>query len=292
MNPKDLASLTNFQLLDVRLPDDFEASHLQGAINNCVFEMSFADQLAQTAPDQSMTTIVYGANDESLEATVAAEKMNHIGYTDVRILEGGIQGALSLNLSAETGTPIQDNAGNADGQYPIDLQESNFEWLGRNLINKHWGTAPIKSGYLKFNAGTLVSGEFIIDLQGLLCTDLKGSDMHDVLIAHLQNDDFFDVSNYPEAIFTVTGSSPIEGSSSGSPNLTVFGNLNLRGQTHPIQFEAATGITPEGFFAAQASLSIDRTQWGVLYGSGKLFHRLAGHLVNDLIEFQIRILTN
>ena len=36
---------------------------------------------------------------------------------------------------------------------------------------------------------------------------------------------------------------------------------------------------------------IDRTDWGVLYGSGRFFRRLAGHLVNDSIELQLRLLT-
>jgi len=69
-------------------------------------------------------------------------------------------------------------------------------------------------------------------------------------------------------------------------------DLTLRGQTHPITFEAATGITPEGTAAAQATLSIDRTRWGIFYGSAKYFHRLAGHLVNDFIDFEIKIVTS
>ena len=50
-------------------------------------------------------------------------------------------------------------------------------------------------------------------------------------------------------------------------------------------------MTPEGKFAAQASFAIDRTLWEVLYGSGKYFRNLGGHLVNDLIELQLRIVT-
>jgi hypothetical protein len=38
-------------------------------------------------------------------------------------------------------------------------------------------------------------------------------------------------------------------------------------------------------------LAIDRTLWNVLYGSGKYFRRLGGHLVNDQIEIQLRIVT-
>ena len=58
-----------------------------------------------------------------------------------------------------------------------------------------------------------------------------------------------------------------------------------------MKFLAVVGVTPEGKLAAQASLAIDRTLWEVLYGSGKYFRNLGGHLVNDLIELQLRIVT-
>jgi len=58
---------------------------------------------------------------------------------------------------------------------------------------------------------------------------------------------------------------------------------------HAIAFDAAAGWTPGCLPAAQATLAFDRTLWGVLYGSGKHFQRLAGHLVNDLIEIQLRV---
>ena len=45
----------------------------------------------------------------------------------------------------------------------------------------------------------------------------------------------------------------------------------------------------DGRPAAQATFSFDRTLWNVLYGSGRWFHRLGGHLVNDLVEIQVRI---
>ena len=54
------------QLLDVRLGDDFEAAHLPGAHNNCVYEVAFADRLADTAPQKDVPTIVYGAHTHSI----------------------------------------------------------------------------------------------------------------------------------------------------------------------------------------------------------------------------------
>ena len=40
---------------------------------------------------------------------------------------------------------------------------------------------------------------------------------------------------------------------------------------------------------AQATVVCDRTRCGVNYGSGRLFRRLAGHLVNDEIELRLRL---
>ena len=44
-----------------------------------------------------------------------------------------------------------------------------------------------------------------------------------------------------------------------------------------------------GTLALQAYFALDRTQWGVRYGSGKLYERLGMHLVNDEINFDVTI---
>ena len=146
MKPEELADLGNLddvQLLDVRLSDDFEAEHLAGALNNCVFEVAFVSQLSESAPDAKRATIVYGANAQSQEAETAAEKLRRQGYTDVRIMEGGLQAAREAGLDIILGKPLSPDPASPDGIYQIDLNESHLEWLGRNLLNKHWGTAAL-----------------------------------------------------------------------------------------------------------------------------------------------------
>jgi hypothetical protein len=71
-----------------------------------------------------------------------------------------------------------------------------------------------------------------------------------------------------------------------------MGDLTLKGISDPLTFRAAAGMTPDGKAAAQAVLSFDRTYWNVLYGSGRYFHRLGMHLVYDLIDLEIKIVTN
>lgn len=284
-------SSPDLTVLDVRLPDAFNACHLPGAHNNCVFEVAFPSRMSGHCPDLDKPVCVYGDNPGSHESRVAAEKLIRAGYTQVFEFRDGIEawqraGLPLLGASAVTDTPAE---APRNGHYSIDAAESTFEWLGRNLLNKHWGTAPIVSGHIDLTDGIITAGEFEIDLTRMECTDLRGSPLHDVLIAHLQSDDFFDTERHPTATVVVTRSEHVPGTTAGGQNVKLHADLTLRGETHPIEFTASAGLTSAGKLAAQAAFAIDRTRWGVIYGSGRLFSRLAGHLVNDLIEVQVRI---
>jgi rhodanese-related sulfurtransferase len=294
ISPAELASaLTQSvapQFVDVRLADDFEAAHLPGALNNSVFEVAFHDRLANTLADKDHAIVIYGATAKSHEAAMAVEKLERAGYSDLLILDGGIDAWITTGHAIETGTPLPPVPPSPDGDHELDLAECRLEWLGRNLLNKHQGTIAITEGHLKFDQGQLCGGEVVFDLTTLQCTDLDGA-LHDVLIGHLKDHDFLDATEHPECRLVIRSADPITGAASGCPNLTVHADLTMRGVTQPIDFTAAAGLTPEGKPAAQTSFAIDRTRWGILYGSSRFFHRLSGHLVNDLIEFQARILT-
>ena len=223
---------------------------------------------------------------------MAAEKLDRAGFSRVWEFRDGIEGWRACGYDVEgRRSGIPEPAAISDGVHVIDRKESRIEWLGRNLLNKHWGRAEIRRGEITFRDGVPVFALFSIDMTTLSCDDLKGDPLHDVLITHLQSDDFFDVTRFPKAVFEIDSFAPIENSSPGAPNYHASGNLTLRGITEPVEFDLVAGITGDGKAAAQASFAIDRTRWEVIYGSGKLFHRLANHLVNDLIEFQVRIVT-
>lgn len=267
------------QILDVRLAEDFEAAHIRGAKNNCVFEVDFGSRLAETAPSKDMHTLVYGASDHSHEASMAVEKMKRLGYTDVHVLKGGI--ALAESSELVTGNPLPASPPEPDGHYRINTDESSVIWTGRNIINSHTGTVGIKHGELVFQSGEIVGGEVVLDLTDLTCTDLAGSPGHDVLIDHLKSHDFFDVEKHPTATVTILGGNLQQ----------VRADLELKGITRQIDIPIAGGFDENGNPATQAVLTIDRTDWNIIYGSRRFFHRLAGHVVNDEIQIELRILT-
>ncbi|MCH7226958.1 YceI family protein [Haloferula sp. A504] len=279
------------KVLDVRLADDFGTAHIPGATNNCVFEVAFHERLREAAPDPNRPTVLCGATDDSHEARMAAEKLERGGYTDLAILDGGLAAWRAAGMPVEEGAPLASAPEPPDGRRELDLDECRLQWLGRNLLNKHFGTIRITAGHLDFSGGTLSGGEFTFDLRSLRCDDLDGDPLHDVLIGHLLDHDFLDADAHPECRLVITAAETLPDTAPGQQNLRIEANLTLRGVTEPVAFTAAAGLTPEGRAAAQASFAIDRTRWGILYGSGRFFHRLAGHLVNDLIDFDVRIVT-
>ena len=275
-------------LIDVRLSEDYECCHLPGAANNCVFEVAFTERMPGVAPDLSAPVCLYGAGDGSIESHMAAEKLSRLGYTAVHELEGGIAAWRAAGMPVEE-CPAPPGPVLYDGHYRIDLDESRIQWTGRNLLNHHTGHIALKAGELIITGGRLAGGSFVIDMARITCVDLTGDPLHDVLIRHLRDHDFFDTGLFPEARFEITNAEPIDGATPGAPNLHVSGKLTLKDVTAPLDFLASAGITADGKPAAQATLSFDRTLWNVLYGSGKWFLHLGGHLVNDLIELQLRI---
>lgn len=279
-------------LIDVRLESDYLESHLPGARNNCVFEVGFLDRMSGLAPDRGAPVCVYGAGPDSHESRMAAGKLLRGGYGVVYDYRGGIAewtaggGRLEGEGSDARGRGMTPRP---DGEVALDLGESRLEWLGRNLLNKHWGTIDIASGVLRFADGSLIGGEFSFDLSTMRCTDLSGDDLHDVLIGHLLSDDFLDAGRHPVATYRILSVSETSGLPAGEPNLRVEGELELKDRRGSLSFDAVAGWTPDGRPAAQAAFAFDRTLWNILYGSAKYFSNLGGHLVNDRVEIQLRI---
>lgn len=278
--------------IDVRGKSDYDHAHLPEARHNSVYEIGFEDRMTTLAPDQAVAVCVYGHGPDTQEARMAAEKLVRAGYTEVLQLRDGLDGWKAAGLQVEgTGESPTVAPSVPDGRREIDLGESRVEWVGRNLLNRHRGTVALKSGYLDFQNGLPVGGEFVFDMHVMACENLAGDALHDVLIDHLRSHDFFDSAVYPEARFRAEKITPLEGAAPGAPNLRVDGELTLKDRTLPLGFDAVAGFTPEGKPAAQAAIAFDRTQWNALYGSGRFFRNLGMHLVNDLIELQLRILT-
>ncbi len=287
---EELVALQNgtseIDVIDVRLDEDFNAGRLPSVKNASVLKVSFLEDLAALGCAKDRPIIVYGDSSDSHESRLAAGKLGRAGFADVREFRGGLRDWQT------SGQPVDGNDANpaADlptGIFQINLGESRVEWLGRNLLNKHRGTIGLKTGRVQLKDGTLVGGEFVINMNAITCSDIPDSKINQVLINHLKSDDFFDVDSFPEARFKMLKVEALPGATPGVPNVRISGELNLRGKLHPLVLTAVTGLYANSRFGAQAAFVFDRTLWNSIYGSGKFFENVGMHLVNDLIEVQV-----
>jgi rhodanese-related sulfurtransferase/polyisoprenoid-binding protein YceI len=282
-------------LIDILTGIHFEKVHLPGARNACVFEVSFLEQVFDIVDDKSSEVVLYGSSSRSMDAVSAAEKLRREGYENVSILNGGLEAWRSSGYELEGNQPDMTDPETLlqldDGTYTVDINQSLIEWSGRNPNTKHYGTVGLKRGQVEVNRSA-IAGVFEIDMNSIDNTNLKGDELHSVLISHLKSDDFFLVDIFPTAVLTINEGRPVQVPYLSSPNYRFDATLEIRRVKGQLPFEATVTKTEEGGLAAEAHFDIDRTHWEVIYGSTRFFENLGMHLVFDLISFQVKIVTN
>lgn len=279
-------------LIDVLPEEEFGLVHLPGAKNACVYNVTFLDDVAKLVPDRAKSVVLYGSSALSLASTTAAEKLVAAGYGALVDYRGGIEDWLSA------GHPTEGNRSDEkpesklrDGMHEIDRETSKVEWTGRNLTGAHSGILKLSDGSIEVAGGQPLRGSFTLDMNSIANADIEDGDMRQLLIEHLKSDDFFDVQRFPEAKFRISKCTAVPGAKPGRPNYEITGELTMKGVTREIVFPAMLGLTTDGVLAADAHFDIDRTQWNVLYGSGKFYEKLGKHLVNDEISLALKLIT-
>lgn len=271
----------------------YQQIHLPDAMHACVFEVTFLDQMSALTQDKSQGIVVYGDSKQTHDAKTAAGKLLRDGYSDISILEGGLSAWQAAGYplhgdSIEAAESVEQQI--ADGIYLIDTEASVIEWAGRNPTTTHWGTLKLSDGEIRVENGQ-VTGHFVIDMQTIENINLAGDDLKQVLEGHLKSDDFFFVKLFPTATFEMTARPTAQLQQVSAPNFEVSGNLKLCGITAEQNFPATIVATDNERISAEAHFDVDRTRWGIIYGSTKYFKHLGMHLVFDLISLQLRMFT-
>lgn len=167
----------------------------------------------------------------------------------------------------------------------VNAENSTIKWIGSKVASSHEGTVNIQKGMLMIDHGTLVGGQFSIDMTSISNTDIESEEYRAKLNGHLKSKDFFNVEQFPLAIITITKAEKGEGNS-----YKVVADLTIKGITHPVTFPAKVTINGPNF-SATAKIKIDRTKWGIEYNSGNFFENLGDHLIKDEIEFDVYLLS-
>lgn len=173
-------------------------------------------------------------------------------------------------------------------KYTVNVGESTIHWKGFKPTGTHTGTINLENGTFKTSDGQLQSGSFLIDMKSINVTDLESGDGKENLEAHLmgtvegKEGDFFNVTKFPNAAFEITGTEAIE---NGKTRLS--GNLTIKGQKHNISFPVMISNEGDMMSLESEAFTIDRTTWGVNYGSKSIFDNLGDKFINDDMELKI-----
>lgn len=168
--------------------------------------------------------------------------------------------------------------------YKVDTTKSTVEWYAEKVTGKHNGTINLKSGEIANNHGRF-GGNFVMDMNSLVCTDLQGGSKSK-LEGHLKSDDFFSVAKHPNANFEIISMTPINGAKVGSPNFTVSGKMTIKGITQTLTFPAIVAFAGNGM-TANADVVIDRSKYDVRYGSKSFFSDIGDNAIYD--EFTLKV---
>lgn len=173
-------------------------------------------------------------------------------------------------------------------QFEIDTTSSVIEWQGAKPTGKHTGTIQIEDGALMANDSIIESGRIVIDMESINVTDLQGEEKQN-LEAHLKGTvegkegDFFDVTKYPEASFEITGVTQKEGKT------FLQGNLTMKEETKNVEIPVNINRNGETLQLTSEPFTIDRTKWGVNYGSKSVFDSLGDNFIDDEIQLTINV---
>jgi len=173
---------------------------------------------------------------------------------------------------------------------PIDVDRSKVEWLGEKVMGQHNGNLQLKKGEVEIENRTLVAGRLVFDMKSINVLDIKDPKKKGNLEKHLKDDAFFGVAQYPFAIFEITSAVSIQKAGPGEENYEIQGELTIKGITHAVSFKTLVDIKSKRS-SASGKIIVDRTLYGIRYGSGKFFDGLGDKAIYDDFVISFDVLT-
>ena len=120
-------------------------------------------------------------------------------------------------------------------QLEIDQDKSFIKWKGtKSNGSYHDGLIAVNNSILNIDSNNiLIDGEIIIDMNSIICADIKNEEGNQNLVEHLKTDDFFSTTNFPTALLKINKVTAIKDN-----DYRVNGDLTIKNQTYPIEFIA------------------------------------------------------
>jgi polyisoprenoid-binding protein YceI len=170
----------------------------------------------------------------------------------------------------------------APAPFTVDVAKSTFKWTGKKVAGSHWGYVKFSDGALQIEKGILKGGSFNVDMATIDCQDTQG-EWGQKLVGHLKADDFFGTDKFPKSTLVIKTAT-----SKGANQYDVIADLTIKGISQEIAFPAT--VTIDGVTAnATANFSVNRTQYGIKYGSGNFFQNLGDKAIDDNFNVEVNL---
>ncbi len=198
--------------------------------------------------------------------------------------EEGIMASTSSPEGGEKNMPAKNEEKDA-ALYEVDLEKSRIHWVGKKAVGSDQsGSIALKSGEVRAEDGEIKKGMFVVDMTSIV-DDKKSTQLEE----HLKNDDFFSVATFPTATFELTDFYSTDVRAIAPPTRYMAkGALTIKGKTQEISFPVEFTKNGEELRGV-AEVVIDRTKWGIVYGSGSYMKNLGDKMIKDEIAFTITV---
>jgi polyisoprenoid-binding protein YceI len=156
----------------------------------------------------------------------------------------------------------------------FDTKKSNVSWTGYGEVGNYslTGNVNLKSGNVTIVDDKIVSGTIVIDLKSIHHTQNS-------LVEHLKSKDFFEVIKYPTATLKITKSKTLTDNS-----VEITGNLTIKKTTKVVTFTMKRD--GDNF---SGKITLDRTAFGVEYGSKNFFDNLGDQAIKNEFDLEFKL---
>lgn len=170
----------------------------------------------------------------------------------------------------------------------VDLDESTIYWVGSSPNVEHKGSLKLKEGVLYISDDEKVKlGGFTIDMNSIECTNVPNEKDKQKLEKHLKSRDFFNVSVFPDAKFTITRVDEVANNDSITHKIS--GILALKSFERGLSFDAKIVKDGNKYVAKTLPFYIDRIKWDIIFGSNTIYPEMKKNIVNDKIGLVVEI---
>lgn len=180
-------------------------------------------------------------------------------------------------------------AAQAQTTYKLQPQLSTLGWEGKAVTHGHNGTIQFTGGDLLVKNNMVVGGTTTVDMKTIKATDIADADTQTKFVGHMSSDDFFGAEKNPTSTFKIVSVTPIKGAAADANNATIVGDMTIKGATNRLTFPAKVGVK-NGVAAATGKVTVDRTKFGLKYGSKSFFDSIGDKAIYDEFTLDFNVI--